>query len=212
MFSQRSGMPELQPSSIGASGSERETCWRGYLGEIRKGNAEALERLYDASAPMVYSLALRVLGNKADAEEVLLDVFEQVWRDAGNFDPTRGGVSRWLVLLTRSRALDRLRSTANKRLHEHFTLSEQIEVSSSEPLQEEKMEFSQQQHLIRQALSMLPPEQRRVIELSYFSGLTHTEIATVLGTPLGTIKTRIRMAMDKLRVALFPIAAGSSTR
>ena len=202
----------LQPGTTGQSGSERENCWREYLGEIQRGNAEALGRLYDASAPMLYTLALRVLGNAADAEEVLLDVFEQVWRTSGSFDPARGGVWRWLVLLTRSRALDRLRSMASKRLHEHPTPSEQIEISSSEPLPEETIVLSQQQHLIRQALAALPPEQRKVLELAYFSGMTHTEIATVLGIPLGTIKTRIRMAMDKLRVTLCPITAGSSTR
>jgi RNA polymerase sigma-70 factor, ECF subfamily len=203
---------ELQPGTTGQNGSERERCWREYLQEIQKGNAEALGRLYDASAPMLYTLAFRVLGNAADAEEVLLDVFEQVWRTANSFDPARGGVWRWLVLLTRSRALDRLRSMANKRLHEHPTSPEQIEISSPEPLPEEAIVLSQQQHLIRQALSTLPPEQSKVLELAYFSGMTHTEIATVLGIPLGTIKTRIRMAMDKLRIALCPVTVGSSTR
>jgi RNA polymerase sigma-70 factor (ECF subfamily) len=205
-------MQGWQPGATGQCGSERENCWREYLQEIQKGNAEALACLYDASSPMLYTLAFRILGNAADAEEVLLDVFEQVWRTAGSFDPARGGVWRWLVLLTRSRALDRLRSMANKRLHEHPTLSEQIEISSSEPLPEETVVLSQQQHLIRQALSTLPPEQRKVLELAYFSGMTHTEIATLLGIPLGTIKTRIRMAMDKLRVALCPVTAWSSTR
>ena len=205
-------MPELQPGTTGANGSEGENCWREYLGEIQKGNAEALGHLYDASAPMLYALASRVLGNTADAEEVLLDVFEQVWRTAGSFDPARGGILRWLVLLTRSRALDRLRSTANKRLHEHPMLSEQFQIGSSEPRLEETIVLSQQQHLIRQALSTLPPEQREVVELAYFSGLTHIEIATLLRAPLGTIKTRIRMAMDKLRASLCPITAGSSTR
>jgi RNA polymerase sigma-70 factor (ECF subfamily) len=98
---------------------------------------------------------------------------------------------------------------ANKRLHEHPTSPEQIEISSSEPLPEEIFILSQQQNLVRQALAGLPPEQRKVLELAYFSGMTHTEIAAVLGIPLGTIKTRVRMAMDKLRVALCPIAAGS---
>jgi RNA polymerase sigma-70 factor, ECF subfamily len=212
MFFQGTCMRELQPDTPGPNGSERENCWREYLQEIEKGNADALGRLYDASASLLYPLALRVIGNTADAEEVLLDVFEQVWRTAGRFDPVRGGVGRWLVVLTRSRALDRLRSIASKRLHEHPILFEQAEMSSSEPLPEETSLLSQQQRLIRQALSTLPPEQRKALELAYFSGLTHNEIATTLGVPLGTIKTRIRMAMDKLRIALCPLAAGSSTR
>jgi RNA polymerase sigma-70 factor, ECF subfamily len=205
-------MAGLQPGIDGQSGSEREKYWREYLQEIQKGNAEALGRLYDASAPRLYTLAFRVLGNAADAEEVLLDVFEQVWRTAGSFDSARGGVWRWLALLTRSRALDRLRSMASKRLHEYPTFPEQIEISSPEPLPEETIVLSQQQRLIRQALATLPPEQSKVLELAYFSGMTHTEIATVLGIPLGTIKTRIRMAMDKLRIALCPATAGSSTK
>lgn len=199
----------MQPSTNGESGSERENCWRENLQEIRNGNSEALGRLYDASAPMLYALALRIVGNAADAEEVLLDAFEQVWRTANSFDPARGRVWRWLVLLTRSRALDRLRSMAHKRLHEHPASDKQIEMSSSEPLPEETLLLSQQQKLVRQALATLPPEQRKVLELAYFSGMTHTEIATALGIPLGTIKTRVRMAMDRLRVALCPIGAGS---
>jgi RNA polymerase sigma-70 factor (ECF subfamily) len=202
----------VQPGTNGESGSERENCWREYLQEIRNGNSEALGRLYDASAPMLYTLALRIVGNAADAEEVLLDAFEQVWRTADTFDPARGGVWRWLVLLIRSRALDRVRSMANKRLHEHPTSAEHIEISSSEPLPEEITVLSQLQNLVRQALAALPPEQRNVLELAYFSGMTHAEIATVLGIPLGTIKTRLRMAMDKLRFALCPKAAGSPTR
>ena len=205
-------MLEVQPGTTGSNGSERENCWRQYLQEIQTGNAEALARLYDASAPMLYTLAFRVVGNAADAEEVLLDVFEQVWRTAGSFDPARGGAWRWLALLTRSRALDRVRSMASRRLHEHPALPEQAEISSSEPLPEETTVLSQQQQFIRQALSALPPEQRKALELAYFSGLTHNEIANVLGVPLGTIKTRIRMAMDKLRIALCPLAAGSSTQ
>lgn len=196
----------MQPGTHGESGSERETRWREYLQEIRNGNAEALGRLYDASAPMLYALAFRILGNAADAEEVLLDMFEQVWRTADSFDPARGGVWHWLVLLTRSRALDRLRSVTHKRHHEHPTSYEQIEISSSEPLPEEALLVTQQQKLVRQALATLPPEQRKVLELAYFSGMTHTEIATSLGIPLGT---RVRMAMDKLRVSLCPITAGS---
>jgi len=205
-------MPELLPGTNGPSGSERENCWRQYLQEIQSGNTESLTRLYDASAPMLYALAFRIVGNTADAEEVLLDVFEQVWRTAGSFDPARGGAWRWLALLTRSRALDRLRSMASRRLHEHPVWPEQEEISSSAPPVEEAIVVSQQQHLVRQALSMLPPEQRKALELAYFSGLTHNEIANVLGVPLGTIKTRIRIAMDKLRIALCPLTAGGSAR
>ncbi|HZQ54007.1 MAG TPA: sigma-70 family RNA polymerase sigma factor [Bryobacteraceae bacterium] len=188
----------------------RERSWRECLHEIQKGNPDALARLYDTSAPLLFTLALRILGNAADAEEVLLDTFEQVWRTARTFDPARGGVWQWLVLLTRSRALDRLRSLAGRRFREHSNVSNQPEISSPAPLPEEAIAASQQQRRVRQALSALPPEQRKALEMAYFSGLTHTEIASALGVPLGTIKTRIRMAMDKLRIALSAVPTGNS--
>jgi RNA polymerase sigma-70 factor, ECF subfamily len=205
-------MSEAEPSAMTDSGSEQENCLRAYLDEIKKGNAQALGDLYDASAPMLYALALRILANAADAEEVLLDAFEQVWRTASSFDPARGGVWRWLVLLTRSRALDRLRSLAAKRLHENPGLSEFLDVSSSAVLPEQIVVRNQQQSFIRKALATLPLEQRRVLELAYFSGMTHTEMAALLGLPLGTIKTRVRIAMDKLRTELHPIIAGRASR
>jgi RNA polymerase sigma-70 factor (ECF subfamily) len=205
-------MPELQREPTGQSSSARESCWREHLHGIQSGDSDALGRLYDASSPMLYGLILRVIGNAADAEEVLLDVFAQVWRTAHSFDPVRGGVGRWLLLLTRSRALDRLRSTAGRRQHEYSALMEQLEIRSSEPLPEEASALSQEQRLVRRALSVLPVEQREALELAFFSGLTHTEIANALRVPLGTIKTRIRMAMDKLRVALCSMADGTSAR
>src|SRR5581483_917164 len=97
---------------------EREERWRACLRGIREGEAHALTQLYDDTSSSLFGLALRILGNRADAEEVLLDVFEQVWRRAETFDPERGTVWRWLVLLTRSRALDRLRAEAGRRERE----------------------------------------------------------------------------------------------
>lgn len=200
-----------QSATYSQTAAAREAVWRDYVQEIQKGNPDALACLYDACSPLLYTLALRILGNPADAEEVLLDAFEQVWRTAHRFDPARGGVWQWLMLLTRSRALDRLRSVAGRRLREQFPISGQSELSSPVPLPEETIAATQQQYLLQQALSALPIEQRKPLELAYFSGLTHTEIAATLEVPLGTIKTRIRTAMDKLRVALSPIPAGNST-
>lgn len=201
---QRESGPRIESAAL------RERSWKECLHEIQKGDSDALARLYDTSAPLLFTLALRILGNAADAEEVLLDTFEQVWRTARTFDPARGSVWQWLALLTRSRALDRLRSLAGRRLREHSNVSSQPEMSSPAPLPEETIAAGQQQRLVRQALSSLPPEQRKALEMAYFSGLTHTEIASALGVPLGTIKTRIRMAMDKLRIALSPVLTGNS--
>jgi RNA polymerase sigma-70 factor (ECF subfamily) len=180
--------------------ADRENCWQEYIREIRMSNSVAMRRLYDASSGVLYTLALRITRNSADAEEVLLDVYQHVWKNAGKFDPARGTVWRWLILMTRSRALDRLRSGGSRREREDLTDCQDIR--SSGPLPDEATLLNEQQKFVRHAVSSLPPEQRSALELAYFSGFTHSEIASRLGVPLGTIKTRIRMAMDKLRVAL----------
>jgi len=196
--------PTWQPQpAIPVRKTTDDQSWSEYLGAVQKGNAEALAQLYDSTSKPLYSLALRILGNAADAEEVLLDVYQQIWRAANSFDPGRGGVWNWLVLLTRSRALDRLRNTASKRQHEVAALPEQQSaVASSAPVPEQASILAEQETTVRRAIRTLPAEQREALELAYFSGLTHNEIAARLGVPLGTIKTRIRSAMDKLRVAL----------
>ena len=167
--------------------------------------------LYDEAGTGLYSLALRILGNQADAEEVLLEVFEQVWRSARSFDPARSGAWRWLTVLARSRAIDRLRASAHKRRLEERGSFDCI--SQGLLLPDEASMFRQQQLWIRASLNGLPRAQREALELAYFSGLTHMEIAASLGVPLGTIKTRIRMGMDKLRISLAKnsrAAAGSA--
>jgi RNA polymerase sigma-70 factor (ECF subfamily) len=182
--------------------SEREKRWREYLGGIAAGNGEPLGRLYDEAAAMLYGLAMRIVGNPADADEVVVDVFEQVWRTAKNFDASRGSVWRWLTILTRSRAVDRLRAAKMRQQREQTAEPTQEHLMSDEPSPHDTSEFREQQLLIRQALSVLPSDQRRAIELAYFSELTHMEIAATLRVPLGTIKTRIRVGMDKLRTVL----------
>jgi len=201
MFSGVGSTSQPQPATSGRKVRDEES-WSEYLSAIQKGNAEALAKLYDVTSKPLYSLALRIVGNTADAEEVLLDVYQQIWRTANSFNPGRGGAWNWLVLLTRSRALDRLRNTANKRQHEVAALPEQSPVASSAPAPEQASILAQQETTVKRAMGTLPPEQREALELAYFSGLTHNEIATRLRVPLGTIKTRIRSAMDKLRVAL----------
>jgi RNA polymerase sigma-70 factor (ECF subfamily) len=178
--------------------AEREKRWHVYLQDVAAGNGEALASLYDEAGAVLYSLALRILGNPADAEEVLLEVFEQVWRSARSFDPARSGARRWLTVLAHSRAIDRLRASETKR-----RVEERVAFSGSQELWPEEASMLRQQQLrIRASLDGLPREQREALELAYFSGLTHAEIAATLRAPLGTIKTRIRMGMDKLRIAL----------
>jgi RNA polymerase sigma-70 factor, ECF subfamily len=195
----------------GDHAAEREQRWREYLAGIAGGKSEPLARLYDETAAMLYGLALQILGNPADADEVVVDVFEQIWRTAKTFDPARGSVWRWLTVLTRSRAVDRLRVTKLKQQREQPGALGDETLLSEEPSPHEASILREQQLLIRQALSALPAEQRRCIELAYFSELTHVEIAAALRVPLGTIKTRIRVGMEKLRSALTqtPSALGS---
>ncbi len=181
--------------------------WSGHLEAIRAGEQDALARLYDESSRLVFSLALRILGNSADAEEVTLDVYTQVWREARNFDAERGNAVTWLTMLARSRAIDRLRSRLARTGREE-PMPEYAEFEDAAPRPDEAGEADQQRRRVAKALAMLPPEQRQVIELAYYSGLSQTELAARLGQPLGTVKTRVRLGMMKLRELLAADLAG----
>ncbi len=179
--------------------SERDLRWRNWISEVASGDSQALARLYDDSSSTLYGLALRIMKNDADAEEVILEVYEKVWRTASTFDPVRGSASRWLTLLTRSKALDRLRSAASRRDRQHFSIAEDWDLASADPSPDSATLFQEERLRLRSAMQKLPPEQRQALELAFFSGLTHAEVAVSLSLPLGTVKTRIRSAMDKLR-------------
>src|ERR1051326_1848322 len=183
--------------------AEKEERWRGYLDRIRAGNSEALAQLYDETSILLYGLALRVLNDPSDAEEVVLDVYQQVWRSTHTFDPKRGTVWGWLTVLTRSRSIDRLRSMGSRRARE-LPIEEGFETRSTTPLPEVESIFAEERKLVRVALGTLAPEQREAIELAFFRGLTHVEVAEAMGAPLGTIKTRIRIGMRKMRDVLAP--------
>jgi RNA polymerase sigma-70 factor (ECF subfamily) len=207
-------MPGLRSEEFGHFASDRERRWRGYLVGISAGHSECLRLLYDESAPLLLGLACRMMKNTADAEEIILDVLEQVWRSARSFDPERGSAWRWLTLLVRSRAVDRLRTAAARHNRDYvLPLAAYGDPVSHEPSPDFVTLLNQQRIHIRGAMQLLPGEQRQAVELAYFSGLTHVEIASELDVPLGTIKTRIRAGMDKLRISLardgFAAAANS---
>jgi len=171
---------------------------------IAKGDQTALAALYDGTNRLIYGLILRVLGDGGTAEEVLLDVYTQVWRQAASYDTGRGSPLAWLTTIARSRAIDRLRSGwQDQQRKEPLDLLTDRETGAASP--EEMTVASERQRFVRAALASLSPEQREVIELAYYGGLSHSEIAAKLNQPLGTVKTRTRLAMMKLRDALGPL-------
>ena len=177
--------------------------WVNWVSQIVQEDESALARLYDASSPLVYGLALRILGDAGAAEEVTLDVYLQVWKQANRFDPVRGRVSTWLMTMARSRAIDKLRGKAQE-LSQAESLEAVAETRSENPDPEQSAAVAQQQAEVRKALSTLSEEQRHAIELAFFNGFSQNEIAMKLNEPLGTIKTRIRNGMLKLRELLQP--------
>jgi len=159
---------------------------------IRSGDENAMAALYDRYASIVYSVALRVLSDTGAAEDVLQEVFMQLWRNPGAFDSSRGNMAAWLAVIARNRAIDTLRKR-----HSETNLAD--EVVSVEPDMAGDAERARAMEKVRRALSAMPPVQRDALEMAYFEGLTHTEIAAKTGEPLGTIKTRIRTGLLALR-------------
>jgi len=159
----------------------------------------ALAQLYDRYRTILFGLLMRILNNREEAEDVLQETFLQVWRKAADFDETRGRPFTWLVTLARSRGIDRLRTQASReRVAEAGAreVSEEISDAATDAFK------SEQRGLVSDALAKLPDEQKRPIMLAYFDGLTQSEIATRLGAPLGTVKTRMRTGMIRLRELL----------
>jgi RNA polymerase sigma-70 factor (ECF subfamily) len=191
----------MQKSSKNRSSrpSDQERDLANLISEIAEGSESALSTLYDFTNRLVFGLALRILSDVAEAEEVTLDVFMHVWDRAADYDPGRSTPSTWLLMLTRSRAIDRLRSGAKQTLLEDLS---DTDVSSPEGDPEEKALFAEKREIVRNALSSLTPRQRKPIELAYFYGLTQSEISKRLGQPLGTVKSSIRLGMVKLRELL----------
>jgi RNA polymerase sigma-70 factor (ECF subfamily) len=171
------------------------------LERMARGNHEALGELYDRHARAIYSLALRILQDQGEAEDIVQDVFSQAWRQAARYDEARGNVAAWLLNVTRSRAIDRLRS---RRARPDQRGEDQVpaDIAAEAPAADVLLLSAEQVARVRAALAMLPLLQRAAIELAYYEGLTHAEIAERLEQPLGTVKTRIRLAIGKLRDTL----------
>ena len=171
------------------------------LARIARGDQLAFAELYDRHARLVFSLALRILQDRSDAEDVVQEVFAQVWAQAARYDPGRGAVAAWMLMLARSRAIDRLRAR-RARPESAAEPSFAESVADSSATQDLELLSSEQVARLQRALQELPEAQRKALELAYYEGLTHAEVATRLSEPLGTVKTRIRQAVIKLRESL----------
>jgi RNA polymerase sigma-70 factor (ECF subfamily) len=172
---------------------------------IAGGDRDAMAQLYDSTGSLVFGLALRVLGDRQAAEDVLIDVYAEVWRRADSFERTRGTVAAWLLTITRTRAIDVLRSRRRKARAETMEAASVLTVDAPSP--EDTALAVERRQLVHAALELLVPDQLEAIQLAYFKGLSHSEIARQLGQPLGTVKTRIRLGMVRLRELLGPVTA-----
>ncbi|MSQ35849.1 MAG: sigma-70 family RNA polymerase sigma factor [Dehalococcoidia bacterium] len=174
------------------------------MSALMLGELAALERLYDRYASLVFSVSLRVLYDRQLAEDVTQEVFLRLWRRPQSYDPERGRLLSWLMSVTRNRAIDERRQLTRR------SRSEQYQEPLHEPVREPNvlddpqvaLALTELRRIVRGAMSALPPAQREVIELGYFGGLTQTEISARTGVPLGTVKTRVRLALRKLRATL----------
>jgi RNA polymerase sigma-70 factor (ECF subfamily) len=180
-----------------------EAEWGSLITQTAQGDQSALATLYDRTSPRVYGLIFKILGNREASEEVTLDVYTQVWRQAHTFDETRGTPGGWLMMLARTRAIDRFRAGFAER-GKFDDLEVASFFSSDGPTPDQEIEGQQRQQAVRQAMGMLSSDQREAIALGYFYGLSQSEIADKLGLPLGTVKTRMRLGMIKLRELLAP--------
>ncbi len=170
------------------------------LEQIAKGNQDALMGLYQQYGNLVFSLALRVLREPALAEEITQDVFLKLWRQPDRWNPALGQFSSWLLTITRNAAIDRLRRE-NRQPNVAWDAQTEIDDYTLRTASASDQVAWFDGQLLRKLLRNLPREQAELIELAFFEGYTHSELADLLGLPLGTVKTRLRMGMQKLRLA-----------
>lgn len=197
----------VTPHNASGSRDARDERQAELVGRVAAGDEQALAALYDETSRLVYGLLLRVLNDAGAAEEVLLDVYTQAWRQAASYSAVRGAPMAWLTTIARSRAIDRLRSGRAERERTE-PLDPSLYRRAGAEDAEDEWSARESQRAVGAALEGLAPEQRELIELAYFRGMSHSEIAAARGLPLGTVKTRIRLGMAKLREALRPLYGG----
>jgi RNA polymerase sigma-70 factor (ECF subfamily) len=176
-----------------------EQDWAALVQSIAAGDQLALHALYERAHRPVFTLIMRITSNRETAEELTLDVFHDIWRRASLYDAANGTVLGWIMNQARSRAIDRLRFESRKKRSNGGDMQPQAEVAADPS---DVLELREQGEALRAALATLTPNERQAIETTFFAGLTHAEAAARLNQPLGTIKTRIRSGLHKLRRAL----------
>jgi RNA polymerase sigma-70 factor (ECF subfamily) len=175
---------------------------------VALGDRRSLAELYDRHAPTLMAVGLRILGDRREVEDIVHDVFVEAWRAAGTYDPTRASVRTWLVMRMRSRALDRRKSAGvSRRVPMDYASGEGSRADRIGVFEDPAA--SADREVVRRVLATLPAEQRMVLELAYFEGLSSTEIAARAGTPVGTVKSRVAAALAKLRDGLAVERGGS---
>jgi len=182
--------------------AQEEQPLAAMMSRVAQGDEDFLAELYDRTSRMVYGLALRILGDPNSAEDITLEVYMQVWRTAESYDAGRGTVEAWLVTLVRSRAIDWLRSRPARSQQVEHPLENLSVLQDTRPNPELASIESARARVVEGALAALPADQRQIIELAFFAGMSHNEIARQTDLPLGTVKTRIRLGMLRMRELL----------
>ena len=193
--------------TVAQAPSMYEQEWTGLLARIAAGDQPALAELYDASSAKVFGLAMKILGDRTVAEEVTMDVYTQVWRRAATYDAERGTPGSWLMTMAKTRAIDRFRSSYLERGRQ-VPLDQAAEVPGDAATPEQYSADLERQRLVQEAMASLSAEQRQAIALAYYWGLSQSEIADRLKLQLGTVKTRMRLGMIRLREVLAPHGEG----
>lgn len=177
-----------------------EQDWVGLVRSIAAGDQLALHGLYERTHRVVFTLVMRITGNRETAEELTLDVYHDIWRRASRYDAANGTVLGWIMNQARSRAIDRLRFEQRKKRADPRASDPLLELGAADS--HDVLELKEQSRMLRAALTVLSPDERRAIEAAFFSELTYAEVAARLNQPLGTVKTRVRSGLHKLRQAL----------
>ena len=203
-------MISLVAASVPGNALPDRNALNALLEKIVLRDQSAFSQLYDTTSRLVYGLILRLVRDPAVAEDISMEVYMQVWRTAASYETSRGSVNAWLITVARSRAIDWIRSSKARFDQQKQTLEDAPELKDTKADPEAHVLNTDRASVVRKALDQLPVDQRQLIELAYFSGLSQTQMAEQLALPLGTVKSRVRLGMTRLRELLAPYNEGTT--